>query len=205
MLSSRGARALRGLAVAAVTVLVPAVAGCEAGANAPTQQWHQPTPGASATLNTITISNVFVLGAPPHTSLAAGSSAGLFLALTNDARTGGDTLVSISAPGTAGSVLLPKQGIAVAGQQSVLLQGPAPEVLLQQLSRPLRGGQDIPVTLTFRNAGSVTLRVPVMPRAAYFSTYSPAPASPTATPSPTATGKHHKATVTPVPTPTPTG
>ncbi len=204
MLSSRGARALRGLAVAAVTVLVPAVAGCEAGANAPTQQWHQPTPGASATLNKISISNVFVLGAPPASSIAAGGSAGLFLAVANDGGKG-DTLLSISAPGTARSVLMPKKGITVASQQSVLLQGPAPEIVLQQLDRSLRGGQTVPVTLNFANAGSVTLRVPVMPRAAYFSTYSPAPASPTASPSPTATGKHSKAKATPIPTPTPTG
>ena len=204
MLSSRGARALRGLAVAAVTVLVPAVAGCEAGTNAPTQQWHQPTPGASATLNKIAISNVFVLGAPPGSSLAAGGSAGLYLALTNDGA-GPDRLVGISAPGTASSVTIPKGGISLASQQSVLLQGPVPEILLQQLTRPLGGGQDVPVKLDFANAGSVTLRVPVMPRAAYFSTYSPAPASPTASPSPTASGKHPKATVTPVPTPSPTG
>ena len=204
MLSSRSARVLRGLAVAAVTVLVPAVAGCEAGANAPTQQWHQPTPGASATLNKLAISNVFVLGAPPRSSLAAGGSAGLFLAVTNGGSRN-DTLLSISAPGTAGSVLMPKKGITVASQHSVLLQGPAPEIVLQQLTRPLGGGQDIPVTLDFANAGRVTLRVPVMPRAAYFSTYSPAPASPTASPSPAATGKHSKAKATPAPTPTPTG
>ena len=204
--SRRSARALRGLAVAAVTVLVPAVAGCEAGANAPTQQWHQPTPGASARLNQIAISNVFVLGAPPQSSLAAGGSAGLFLAVSNDGSKS-DTLLSISAPGTARSVLMPKKGIALASRQSVLLQGPAPQIVLQELSRALRGGQDIPVTLNFANAGSVTLRVPVMPRAAYFSTYSPAPASPTASPSPAATGKHPKAkaTVTPAPSPSPTG
>ena len=199
MLSSRSARVLRGLAVAAVTALVPAVAGCEAGVSAPTQRWHQPTPGASATLDNIAISNVFVLGAPPRSSLAAGGSAGLFLAVTNDGSRP-DTLLSISAPGTAGSVLMPGKGITVASRHSVLLQGPAPEIVLQQLSRPLGGGQDIPVTLDFANAGSVTLRVPVMPRAAYFSPYSPAPASP----SPAPTGKHPKAkaTVTPVPSPT---
>ena len=51
--------------------------------NAPTQQWHQPTDGAAAIQHGISIRNVFVLGAPPNTSLAAGKSAGLFLALYN--------------------------------------------------------------------------------------------------------------------------
>jgi copper(I)-binding protein len=205
MLSSRSARLLRGLAVAAVTVLVPAVAGCEAGANAPTQQWHQPTPGASAYLNKITISNVFVLGAPPQAALAPGSSAGLFLALTNNGASK-DALVSISAPGIARSVLLPKGGIPIPSQRSVLLQGPAPRVLLQKLTRALGGGQAIPLVLNFQNAGSVTLHVPVMPRAAYYASYSPAPASPSAAPSPAATGKHkNKATAPPAASPSPTG
>lgn len=200
MLSSRSAKALRGLAVAAVTALVPAVAGCAAGANSPTQQWHQPTPGASASVNSITINNVFVLGAPPASSLPAGSSAGLFLALSNEGPST-DRLISISAPGVARSVVMPKGGISLASQQAVNLQGPAPEILLRGTSRPLVGGRDIPVVLDFQNAGSVTLRVPVMPRAAYYSTYSPAPANPTA--SPTGKGKRVTGTSSPKPTATP--
>jgi copper(I)-binding protein len=206
MLSSRSARALRGLAVAAVTVLVPAAAGCEAGTNAPTQQWHQPTPGASTVINQIAINNVFVLGAPPQTWLAPGKSAGLFLALANDGKSA-DRLVSISAPGSATSVLLPKGGIPLASRQSVLLQGPAPQILLQQLTRSLVGGQSVPVTLNFQNAGSVTLHVPVIPQASAYATFSAAPASPAASPSPASTGKHHKANASPTPTPSasPTG
>jgi copper(I)-binding protein len=196
MLSSRSAQALRGLAVAAVTVLVPAVAGCEAGSNAPTQQWHQPTPGASAQLNQIAISNVFVLGATPPASLTPGGSAGLYLALANNGNSG-DRLVSISAPGSARAVLLPKGGVTLASGQSVLLQGPAPQVLLEKLTRQLGGGVSIPVVLDFLNAGTVTLQVPVMPRSQYYTTFSPAPVSPSASPSATGT----KAKITPMPTP----
>ena len=199
MVSSRSAKALRGLAVAAVAALVPAVAGCEAGASSPTQQWHQPTPGASAQVSNITINNAFVLGAPPASVLPAGSSAGMFLALTN---IGGatDRLVSITAPGAARSVLIPKGGISLASEHAVYLQGPSPRIVLRGITRPLNGGTDIPIVLNFQNAGSVTLQVPVMPRAADYATYSPAPASPSAK----ATGSARHAAGTPAASPSPT-
>lgn len=200
MLSSRRAQVLRGLAAAAVTALVPVVAGCAAGSDAPTQQWHQPTPGAHGSVSNITISNLFVLGAPSQSALPAGASAGVFLALSNDGARS-DRLVSISAPGAAAAVQLPKGGISVAGQQSVLLQGPAPQVLLKQTTRQLLGGQAIPMVLNFQNAGSVTLHVPVMPRSAYYATYSPAPASPSASPS--VTGTHAGSRRSPKPSATP--
>lgn len=200
--SSRGALALRGIVVAAAISVIPAVAGCEAGANAPTQEWHQPTSGASAVFHQIAINNVFVLGAVPASSLLRGQSAGLFLALANSGSP--DRLIGISAPGTATAVQLPAGGIRVGSNQSVLLQGPEPRLILHQLTRPLRGGQDIPVTLNFQNAGSKTLRVPVMPRAQFYATLSPVPVTPTASPSATGT---HAATSSPSPTasPSPTG
>ncbi|MBO0773942.1 MAG: copper chaperone PCu(A)C [Actinobacteria bacterium] len=200
--SSRGALALRGIVVAAAMAVIPAVAGCEAGANAPTQQWHQPTSGASTVFHKIAINNVFVLGAEPTSSLLAGQSAGLFLALTNSGAP--DRLIGVSAPGTATAVQLPAGGIRVGSNQSVLLQGPHPQLILHQLTRPLRGGQDIPVTLSFQNAGSKTLQVPVMPWAQYYGTLSPVPVTPTASPAVTGT---HSPTSPPSPTasPSPTG
>jgi copper(I)-binding protein len=209
ILSSRGALALRGIVIAAAVAVIPAVAGCEAGADSATQQWHQPTPGASAMASSLTISNVFVLGAAPATALQPGQSAGLFLALSNTGRP--DQLLSISAPGIASSVQLPAGGVRVGTSQSVLLQGPAPRVILEKLTRRLGGGQIVPIVLDFKNAGQVSLRVPVMPRAQYFVTFSPVPATPTA--SPAATGPHasassaasNAASAVPTPAPTPTG
>ncbi len=198
--SIRGAVPLRGLLAVAAATLIPAIAGCEAGYNAPTQRWHQPTPGASAVVaNTIRINNMFVLGAAPTSTLAAGSSAGVFLALANNGPA--DTLISISAPGAAAAVRLPGGGISLGRQQSVRLTGPVPQVVLEHLTRAVRGGQAIRMVLDFQNAGSATLLVPVMPRAAYFSTYSPAPVSP----SPSATPRHHgkRARATPSPAPAP--
>jgi copper(I)-binding protein len=172
--SRRGVLSLRGLAAVAVASLIPAIAGCEAGANAPTQQWHQPTAGASAIVNnTLRINNMFVLGPAPGFSLPRGASAGVFLALTNDGVP--DRLLSINAPAAATSVRVPIGGISLGHKQSLLLTGPSPRVLLVHLTRILNGGQYVRVNMTFQNAGHVSLLVPVMPRAAFYSTFSPAP------------------------------
>jgi copper(I)-binding protein len=183
--SRRGARSLRGLVALTAVGLIPAIAGCEAGFNAPTQQWHQPTPGASAVLNnTLRINNVFVLGPSPGFTLPRGASAGMFLALANDGAP--DRLISITAPGAATSVRLPAGGVSLGRDQSLFFTGPAPRVLLQGLTRTLNGGQFIRVNMSFANAGYVSLLVPVMPRSAYYGTYSPAPLflHPSVTPSP---------------------
>jgi len=183
--SKRGLLSLRDLVVVAAVGLIPAIAGCEAGYNAPTQQWHQPTPGTSAIVdNTLRINNMFVLGPAPGLTLPRGASAGVFLALANDGAP--DRLISITAPGSANSVQVPAGGIFVGRQQSLLLTGPAPRVLLVHLTRTLNGGQWVRLNMEFQNAGHVSLMVPVMPRTASYGTYSPAPLflHPKVTPSP---------------------
>jgi hypothetical protein len=198
MHSSRGVRPLRGVLIVAATALIPVIAGCEAGFNAPTQEWHQPTAGASAVVsNTLRINNVFVLGPAPGFVLPAGASAGMFFALHNGGAP--DRLIGISAPGSAARIQVPLGGISVGRQQSLLLTGPQPRVLLRSLTRSLHGGQYVRVNMDFQSAGHVTLLVPVMPRAAFYATFSPAPRlflrpTPTLTP----------IGATPAPTPTPT-
>jgi hypothetical protein len=189
--SRRGVLSLRGLAAVAAAGLIPAIAGCEAGANAPTQQWHQPTPGASAIVNdTLRINNMFVLGPAPGFSLRRGATAGVFLALTNDGVP--DRLISITAPTAATSIRVPAGGISLGHRQSLLLTGPSPRVLLVHLTRILNGGQYVRVNMNFQNAGHVSLLVPVMPRATFYTTFSPAPVllrpnvPASSTPSPTA-------------------
>ncbi len=178
--SSHGARRPHRLIVLAIAALIPVLAGCEAGNNAPTTQWHQPTAGAGTTVGDIAIRNVFVLGAVPGGQLAAGQSAGLFLAVVNGASP--DRLLSASAPGAARSVTLPGGTISLSDNQAVFLTGPEPKVILNHLTRPLSGSTYIRLIMTFQNAGSVTLLVPVLPRVSYYATLSPAPtASPVAT------------------------
>ena len=193
--SRRGLLSLRDLVVVAAVGLVPAIAGCEAGTNAPTQQWHQPTPGAFAVVdNTLRINNMFVLGPAPGFTMPRGASAGVFFALANDGPP--DRLLSIRAPGAATSVLVPARGITLGRQQTLRFTGPAPQVVLRHLTRTLHGGQWILLNLQFQNAGFVSMKVPVMPRTESYGTFSPAPLflPPHVTPSPLAPG-------TPSPTP----
>jgi hypothetical protein len=202
--SSRLGAVPRRILIAAAVALVPVIAGCEAGNNAPVLQWHQPTDGTVAYAgigDSITISNVFVLGGPIGAVLPRGQNAGLFLGLVNIGPA--DRLIAIQAPGFAQSVQLPAGGISLQSQSRVLLTGPKPLVVLRQLVKPLAGGSVITIDLIFQKAGLKTLLVPVLPRVYNYSTFSPPPAS---SPSPpglashspkAAKGKHASATPSP--------
>ena len=170
----------RRLLVLAIAALIPVLAGCEAGNNAPTQEWHQPTDGSGTVHDQISIRNVFVLGAAIGSTIKVGGSAGVFLALINNGSA--DRLVKITAPGTAKSVTLPGGSVRLGSQQAVLLTGPAPKVVLEGLTRPLTGGSTVRLVMTFQNAGTLSLVVPIMPQAQYYATFSPPP-SPTPSPS----------------------
>jgi copper(I)-binding protein len=192
----------RRLLVGAIALLVPALAGCEAGFNAPTLEFHQASAGVSTTVNGINLDNVFVLGPPLNSTLPVGGQAGVFLSLYAQ---NGDRLESASAPGTASSVQLLSGPITLNPYSLVNLSGPAPEIVLNGLTTPLSGGETITLQLTFANAGPVTLMVPVQPAADFFATYSPPPPpSPTPSPSPSSTHKHKakaKASASPSATP----
>jgi copper(I)-binding protein len=188
----RGFAPMGRLVIAAAAVgLIPAVAGCEAGSNAPTLEYHPQSAGTDAAVHGIDIRDAFVLGAPIGSTLAAGQSAGLFIALFNQGHR--DTLTSISAPGVAASVTLPGGRIQLGDLQPVYLTGPAPKIILTDLIKPLAGGTAIRITLSFAKAGNVTISVPVLPRSNDYSTFQPAP-------SPVKSGS---ATATPVPSKSP--
>lgn len=188
--SWRGGAVSRRVVAATAVALVPLVAGCAAGFGAPSLQWHQPSDGVGLVVGNVTISNAFLLGAPIGSRLEPGQNAGLFFGITNTG-TRSETLVAISAPGVASSVLLPGGQVVVNSQHSVLLTGPRPAVVLQHLLRPVTGGSAVKLVLTFQNAGRHTLVVPVMPMAQYYSTLSPAPS---VTPTPTITARPSPAT-----------
>jgi copper(I)-binding protein len=182
------------LGAGVLALLIPAIAGCEAGDNAPTLEYHSASSGAQAIVNDIRISNVFVLGAPRDATVSPGSSAGLFLSIYNGGDSS-DTLESVTAPGWASSVTLSGGPVALPANASpVNLTGPQPEVVLENVSKPLRGGSTLPVTLQFAHAGAVTMQVPIEPQSFQWATFSPpanapatpaTPATPTATASPT--------------------
>jgi copper(I)-binding protein len=187
--SSSGRTVARRTLIGALALLLPVIAGCEAGNNAPTLEFHPASAGATTEINGIEISDAFVLGAPGGAPVPTGSSASMFMSLYNNGG-GDDHLVSASAPGWATSVHLSGGTVSLPAYSLVDLSGPEPSVVLSDLTKPLDGGAAVPVTLDFAHAGSVTLDVPVEPMSDYYSTYSPPP--PTPTPSATATPKAAK-------------
>lgn len=201
------------LAGAVALMVVPALAGCEAGLNAPTLEFHQASSGQHQVVDGITISNAFVLAAPSGSSLPVGSRAGLFLGLFNNntvsSQPNGDTLLSVSTT-AATSTTITGGSVTVPANSGVNLTGPTPQIVLNGLTAPLSGGQSIDVTLTFRNAGQVTLPVPVEPQSFYYGSLSqpptptPSAALPSATPSAATPTPGTKSTTTASATPTPT-
>lgn len=176
----------RRLLFGAIALLVPALAGCEAGLNAPTLEFHPAAAGVSTTVNGITIDNAFVLGPELGSVLPAGGQAGAFLALTAP---NNDRLVAVSAPGSAATVKVAGGAVDLPPYQLVDLDGPEPQIVLRGLTNPLSGGETVQLILTFATAGSVSLAVPVEPQAYDYVTYSPpAIPTPTATVRPKATG-----------------
>ena len=162
----------RRLLVGAIAILVPALAGCEAGYNAPTLQYHSASNGVSTTVNGIELDNVFVLGPQLNQTLPAGGQAGVFLAVSS---LNHDRLVSAAAPGAASSVQLLNGPVTIIPGATVYLTGPAPLIVLNGLTNPLSGGETVRLVLTFANAGVVPLEVPVEPAAYEYTTYSPPP------------------------------
>jgi copper(I)-binding protein len=166
----------------ALAVLAPALAGCEAGFNAPTLEFHPAAFGAYASKNGVSISNAFVLGPSPGGPEVAGGRAGLFFSVASQ---DGDKLVSASAPGTASAVRIAGGSVRVPATVPVNLTGPVPQVVLAGLASPLQGGDLVTLTLTFARAGTIAMTVPVQPKAYEYATFSPPPnASPTAKPKP---------------------
>ena len=204
--AKRVKRWTRWLVAGAIAILVPALAGCEAGLNAPTLQFHPASNGVSTVVNGITIDNVFVLGPPLNATLPAGGQAGIFLSLQAQDH---DRLVSASAPGAASSVTLTGGPITLTPYTLVDLSGPTPHLVLNGLTSPLSGGTTVNLVLNFANAGPVSLTVPVEPNAYDYATYSPPPPTPTASPSAKHKAKKKgagaSASATPTATTSPTG
>ena len=191
-------RMTRRLMAGAIIALIPVLAGCEAGLDAPTSDFHPAANGAYQTQGGVTINNAFILGAPLNQSLPAGSDAGLFLAMYS---TKGDQLESVTASGAA-SVKLIDGPVSIPAATSVNLFKPSPEIVLTGLTAPLSGGGIVDVTLVFANAGNITVDVPVQPQAYSYATFDqPPPPAPSPTASASASGS---ATITSSPSPSAT-
>ena len=160
----------RRLLLCAIAVLVPLLAGCEAGQDAPTLSFHPANNGANIVHNGITITNVFVLGPAPGQELLPGHQAGAFFSVEAEH---GDRLISVTAPGAANSVRLIGGSVNLPAQTLVDLSGPRPRAVLTGLTGGLTGGETIQLVFTFAIAGVIPLSVPVQPAAFEYATYSP--------------------------------
>jgi len=172
--SSHGRKPLRRLLIGAAALLIPVLAGCEAGNNAPTLEFHPAANGAYGTAGAVTVDNAFILGGRNNTLLASGSSASMFLYLYNDSGSA-DKLLSVSAPGTATSVQITGGSVTVPANGAADLSGPEPQIVLHDLTSALPSGKTVTVDLTFQDAGELSLMVPVQARTSYYSSYSPPP------------------------------
>jgi copper(I)-binding protein len=178
--SRHGSKLLRRLMIGGVALVVPILAGCEAGNNSPELEFHQAAAGAYGTADAVTVSDAFILGGPDSAPLAKGGSAGMFLSVYNGGGSA-EKLISVDATSVAKSVQLAGGSIAVPSQSSADLSGPKPQIVLRNLSKALVSGQTVTVLLTFSNAGSIELSVPVQARTTYYSTFSPPAPLPSAT------------------------
>jgi copper(I)-binding protein len=165
-------RFTRCLLLGAMAMLIPALAGCEAGADAPTLQFHPASNGTTTVVNGVRVDDAFVLGPAIGSTLPAGGQAGVFLSLTTQST---DQLLRATAPGTASSVQLINGPVTLPPGKVVDMSGPAPEIVLNNLTSPLSGGETVNLLLTFTTAGEVALQVPVEPAAYEYTTYSPPP------------------------------
>jgi hypothetical protein len=169
----------RRLLFGAMVVLVPVLAGCEAGFNAPTLQYHPANFTGDETKGGISFSNVFVLGAAPDGPAVAGGRTGVFLSLYSP---DGDQLKSVSAKGVASQASITGGPVRLPADTLVSLSGPVPTVVLSGLANPLQGGETVTIDFNFAKAGTISMDVPVEPKAFEYATFSP-PASPNAAPS----------------------
>ncbi|MEV0967044.1 copper chaperone PCu(A)C [Microtetraspora glauca] len=170
----------RVIAIAALLAAAPALAACGAGFDANTNIPYAPTEagvhmvgdGADRDYghNGVKIAQAFILGPDSGGQIAAGGSAPLYLSLVNT-NTAADALTAIVPDsGQADSVRIPG-----AFQLSPNTLAKSTGTTVEGLKQTLLGGESVKLTLRFKNAGDVTMSVPVIPRSREFATLPPAP------------------------------
>ena len=180
------------LGAGVLALLIPAIAGCEAGEDAPTLQFHPASSGAQTVFNGIKITNAFVLGAPTGATVPSGSSASLFVSLYNGGD-GSDTLLSAAAPGCGGEHFpVRRDGVPSRERRPGQPDRPAAGRRAREPDQAAQRRDHHPGDLRLPARRPVTLQVPVEAQSYYWSTYS-APAS-----SPTGAAAHSTQTATPV-------
>jgi copper(I)-binding protein len=171
----------RRLACVAVLVALPLTA-CAAGYQAETSRERTTLTSVSGVKGNLTLRNVFFVGPAD-----AGGSLPLYFAAFNGG-TSNDQLLSISSPSASGATV-PTTRAILGGDSLFYNAGDASVPELTGLKNKVLVAQAVTVTLSFAQAGELTLQVPI--EASQLPGPSPVPSSPaesaSATVSPSAT------------------
>lgn len=136
---------------------------------------------AHTTAEAVTLGDLTIAGAFARATLPNAPVAGGFLTVTNNG-TADDTLVSASAPiagmtqvhemAMDGDVMRMRElpdGLPIPAGETVTLEPGGYHLMFMDLTGPLTEGETVPVTLTFAQAGTVEVMLPVGPAIAKMS------------------------------------
>ena len=146
--------------VAALVMTAAALSGCGVGLHAQTYKEQGRQDGTNVDLESILVRNLHIEAAPAADGHAVGADAVLTGSVINRGKTA-DLLTSVTTD-AATTVLLsendaPAEGIAIAPGGAAHSWS----ATLQGLTKPLRAGRYVTVTLSFDKGGQTTLSVPV--------------------------------------------
>ncbi len=156
---TRSAGRPRGVLVAAALAMSVALTltGCAAGQISQTANQVAAIDGGNGQIQKISVLDALFPQAPSNAGYAAGASVPLMFSVSNDG-IDIDTLTGVSSPAAAGATL-PK-AVTLAPQWLTSFST-ANQVVLTGLKAPLPYGKSVPVTFSFRSAGSLTINVPI--------------------------------------------
>ncbi len=144
-----------GRRIACVALLAAiSLTACAAGYQAETSRERTTLTSVTAAKGVLSLRNIFFVG-----PASSGDNLPLYLAIFNGGTTG-DKLLSISSPSTSGGYVPSNNAISANGQIFYNEgDGSVPELV--GAKSLLRVGQTVEVTLTFAQAGELTIAVPI--------------------------------------------
>lgn len=164
-------RLLTGAALLAIGAAT--LSGCATGQRAQTANEFSVVDGASAEVGSMALRDAGISAPPSAAGYVKGAKATISMTVANNGNSA-DTLVSVSSPdatrasvsapasagsgtgSTAAGILVPANGAVVVGSGNSNAK-----ITLSNLRFRLVPGQNVAVTINFRNAGQVTVQLPV--------------------------------------------
>jgi copper(I)-binding protein len=163
-------RAVRAATMGVLLLGPLALGACSGGQITQTNTQDRDKAGPQGEVENVTLRSI-VLEYPTSGQYDEGDDAELTAALLNTAREA-DTLVSIEGdafegvraiggdaePVSDSAGFSTELNVELPGNETVFLGGDGPTILLENLTEPLTAGQSIALTMTFEQAGEVTVR-----------------------------------------------